>query len=372
MEVKNNYNECITNLACSVRKYFNLESKHNSLSYIDKILDEKKPRNVVVILFDGMGSNIIDRVLDKDDFFIKNRIKKITTVFPATTVAATTSITTGLNPVETGMLGWNTYCKDIDKVICTFLGFERDDETETVLDEAVLYKNKHMKTKTIVEEINEKNVDLAYSLMPLGDSPYNGIDDMFNKIKSICNEKTEKRKYIYAYDVDPDSLMHVLGSDSLEVSDAIKERNDKVEKLCEELDDTVVIVIADHGHINIENIYLEDYKDILECLSKKTSIESRAINFFIKEDKKEEFVKLFNKYFGYYYTLYTRDDVIKSKLFGTGEENEIFKDELGDYLAISYSNKNIVCPFDNVFLSHHAGYTDDEIFIPLIVIDKTK
>lgn len=88
MEVRNNYHECITNLACSIRRYFNLETKHNSLSYIDKLLDERKPRNVVLLLFDGMGSNIIDRVLDKNDFFIENRIKKITTVFPATTVAA--------------------------------------------------------------------------------------------------------------------------------------------------------------------------------------------------------------------------------------------------------------------------------------------
>ena len=371
MEVRNNYNECITNLACSIRRYFNLDTKHNSLSYIDKLFDEKKPKNVVMILFDAMGSNIIDKLLDKNDFFIKNKIKKITTVFPATTVAATTSITTGLNPAESGMLGWNTYYKDLDKVICTFFGYEKEDETETILEEAVAYKNKHMKTKTIVEDINEKNIDVAYSLMPFGDDPYNGIDDMFNKINDLCKKNVDKKQFIYAYDTEPDSMMHVLGFHSKEVKEAVKERNDKVEKLCKNLHDTVVIVVADHGHINVDNIFLEDYPDIMKCLSKKTSIESRAINFFVKEDKKEEFVKLFNKNFGEDYTLYTKDDVINSKLFGPGEENEIFKDELGDYLAISYSSKNIVSPGNHVFLSHHAGYTDDEIFIPLIVIDKT-
>ena len=77
MIVKNNYNECLTNLACSIRKYFKLDYKHNTLDYIDKILDEYKPKNVVTILCDGMGSNIIDRVLDKEDFLIKNRLKKL-------------------------------------------------------------------------------------------------------------------------------------------------------------------------------------------------------------------------------------------------------------------------------------------------------
>ena len=105
MVLKNDYNECITNLACSIRKYFDLEYKHNTLDYVDKILDKNKPKNVVVILFDGMGSRILDRTLDKNDFFIKNKYKEITSVFPATTTAATTSMMTGLNPVEHGYTG---------------------------------------------------------------------------------------------------------------------------------------------------------------------------------------------------------------------------------------------------------------------------
>ena len=42
MIVKNNYNECLTNLACSIRKYFELDYKHNTLDYIDKVLDEDR------------------------------------------------------------------------------------------------------------------------------------------------------------------------------------------------------------------------------------------------------------------------------------------------------------------------------------------
>ena len=40
MQIINNYNETLTNLACSIRKYFNLEYKHNTLDNIDKILEE--------------------------------------------------------------------------------------------------------------------------------------------------------------------------------------------------------------------------------------------------------------------------------------------------------------------------------------------
>jgi len=37
MLVKNNYNECLTNLACSIRKYFGLDYNHNTLNYIDEL-----------------------------------------------------------------------------------------------------------------------------------------------------------------------------------------------------------------------------------------------------------------------------------------------------------------------------------------------
>ena len=66
MIVKNNYNECLTNVACSIQKYFGLNPKHNSIEYIDNLLNEKQPKNVVVILMDGMGSRILDRTLDKN------------------------------------------------------------------------------------------------------------------------------------------------------------------------------------------------------------------------------------------------------------------------------------------------------------------
>lgn len=367
MIVKNNYNECLTNLACSIRKYYGLEYKHNTLNYIDKILEEKHPKNVVTILCDGMGSNIMDRTLPSDSFLIKNKLKSITTVFPATTVAATTSMMTGLNPVETGMLGWYMYYKDIDKVITTFLNFEKGDSEEKVLQEAIDFKNKHMITKSIETEINEQTKYKGYTLFPFGINPYKDLDDMFSIIEEKCNE--DGKKYIYAYDTEPDGTMHELGTDAKEVKDIVLDLNERIENLSKKIKDTIIFVVADHGHINLENINLEKYPDIIDCLQKDISLEPRATNFFIKNEKKEIFVNLFNKYFSNDFDLYVKEDVINSKLFGDGKENEIFKDSLGDYLAIAKTNKGFVYNETTLFKSHHAGYTDDEILVPLIVID---
>ena len=366
MLVKNNYNECLTNLACSIRKYFELDYKHNTLDYIDKILEEYQPKNVVMFLFDGMGSNIMDRLLSSDTFLLKHRIKAITTVFPATTVAATTAVTTGLNPCETNMLGWDMYYKDIDKTIVTFLNSVKGDPEHTELPEAIEYKKKHMITKLITEEINEVGKYKGYKIFPLGDDKYETRDEMFDLVYKAAQE--EGKKFIYAYDLNPDAKMHEIGSDKDEIRDIILDLNNRVEEISKKLKDTVIIVIADHGHINVENIRLDDYPDIMDCLVRPTSIEPRAVNFFVKEDKKEVFEELFNKYFGNDFDLYKMEEVIESHLFGIGEENPVFRDALGDYLAIGKTNKTLLGKESKAFKSQHAGYNDDEILVPLIVI----
>ena len=265
------------------------------------------------------------------------------------------------------MLGWDMYYKDIDKTITTFMNSEKGDEEYTPLQEAIEYKNKHMITKSIMEEINEKGKDSGYILFPFGKNPYVDIEDLYNKIETLCNE--EGKKYIYAYDTEPDHTMHELGTDAHEINEIVENINFKVEELSRKLKDTVIFVVADHGHKNIENIMLRDYPDIVDCLEKNTSIEPRAINFFIRENKKQKFEVLFNEYFSNDFDLYTKEDVINSNLFGKGKENEIFRDILGDYLAIAKTNKTLLYGGSEILKSQHAGYTDDEIYVPLIVIN---
>lgn len=369
MKVKNNYNECLTNLACSIRKYFGLNYEHNTLTYIDKILEKDKPNNVVLMLFDGMGSNILKRNLPEDTFFIKNDYKDITTVFPATTTAATTSIRTGLNPIEHGWLGWNMYIKPIDKTITLFMNSEKGKKEicKEFLD--VKYK---LVSKTIADEINECGKFSAMELFPFptGNAVvYKDLDDMLNIILTETEKK--KKKFIYAYDTEPDHTMHGFGPDSEESRHLILERNDKVETLCKKLKNTLVIIVADHGHMKVEHIFLEEYPEIINMLERTTSLEQRAVSFKVKKECLNEFPIKFNELFGKWFDLYDRQDIIDSKLFGDGKVNELFYDALGDFIAIANdSQKCIITEGDDVLHSQHAGYSDDEVYVPVILIRK--
>ena len=149
---KINYEECITNVACSILKYFNCNYYHNTLKTLDDILSQKNPENIILILFDGLGSRILDKILNKESILLKNRIKEITSVFPSTTASSTLSIQTGLNPSEHGWLGWFNYISPIDSIIQLFWDVEKGHSSRSPKNQEFLnIKEKYLSHKRLVD-----------------------------------------------------------------------------------------------------------------------------------------------------------------------------------------------------------------------------
>ncbi len=355
------YHNSLVNITNSILKYYDVKSFHNSLAELDEILNEKDYQNIVLMLYDGMGSNIMDKNLPLNSFFRSNKIKDINAVFPPTTTASTTSVLTGLYPNEHGWLGWDLYFKDIDKTVTMFKNTIKD--TNEVAASFSL-AHKYYPYNSIIELIASKVK--AVSLYPFGENGYSDLNNMFTRIEELC--KTNEKTFIYAYHDEPDYSMHEFGTKNIKIKELFKRIDSGTKKLCETLKNTLVIVIADHGHIDSEGITLSEYKDFIATLKRDISIEGRACNFFVKENQKEIFENLFQKYFGEYFKLYKKEEVINKKLFGIGVNHAKFSDALGDYLAVATKNKYFRFKENSInFKSMHAGITEDEVLVPLIV-----
>ena len=99
-----NYDKCIVNLANSILENFGIKPKGETLLLVDQFLD-KKYKNIVVLLLDGLGTSVLESNAKEDGFLRRHFISSINTVFPPTTVAATTSIISGMQPIEHAWLG---------------------------------------------------------------------------------------------------------------------------------------------------------------------------------------------------------------------------------------------------------------------------
>ena len=367
------YNNSIVNLSCSVLKYFNVPVKHSTLPEADRILEERNPNNVVILLFDGMGISIINRHLPEDSFTRQHIVKTISSTFPPTTVAATTAVNSGLTPLETGWLGWISYFKEIDDNIITFFNTLQTDDEKQAAPERLIYK--YAPYKTLSMQIREFNPDVrCMAVSPFKTNPNdetiisNSIRESMDSIISLTHESG--KHMIYGYWAEPDHTMHELGVDDPRITPILEDIDINLKNLNENInkDDTVVFVIADHSQINARWFCLCDYPDFQALLKHPHSIEGRCAGFMVKDGCKEEFRKLFRKHFGNHFLLMEHDEFLKSGLLGIGTPHPRTDGFVGDFIAISIDEYCIAETHEDAeMIGVHAGLTKEEMEVPLIV-----
>ena len=371
---KIDYNNCLTNVACSIQKYFEIPQRHKGLPEIDKLFAEKQPENVILILCDGLGSRVMDVALNKDDYMMKKRVKEIYATFPSTTASGLTSIKTGLNPAEHGWIGWFVYIKPIDKIIKIYKDKDKDAYIFSNSD-FIKIKEKYLTPKTIVEQINEAK---KYKAFETNCYPHNEESDLDIVFENILDKlKIEGKKYIFSYIGEPDHILHSKGTFHEKAKREIQNINKKVEEYSKkilEYKNTVMIIVADHGHIVAEEINIKS-KDYMKYVANEQSfIECRAPAYLVKKGEEENFKKAFLKDFGNDFYLLSKEEVLKYQLFGDyeeGNENPLFKDGLGDFMGVSKGNTNkaLLGKADWGKVGYHGGNSDEEVFVPLIIIN---
>lgn len=322
-------------------------------------LQNTHDKNRLVMVLDGMGVSVIKKLLDKDGFFYRNMTDVEHAIIPATTVAATTAYRTGKMPWETGFVGWAQYFSETDEVIEMFLN------TNLYTGE-VSKMPVHTNTlpcKTVVEEMNN-NGRCAFEVMPaFAPGGFDTFDTWLARIVELCNTETDA--YIYAYWTEPDTSLHGLGVQDPSVKTLLREIEQKIEIALQKIQNkTDVLITADHGHHDIDHLFIDDYPELLNCLSCPILLESRCVSMFVKPERVANFPELFNKYFGKYFKLVTKSEFETEYLHA--EKSVRF---IGDYVALAIDKYELKQRPDILLhKSHHAGITPDELEIPVITI----
>ena len=383
------YKNCLVNLSNSILKRFGAETAADTLPLADRFL-RGEHRNVVLLLLDALGVSILEKHLAPDGFFRSHLAGTLDSVFPPTTVAATTSVLSGLYPNEHGWLGWDMFYPQLGKNVTVFTNAEqlREKEgarpaaaypdgrarwTEDSLEQprpAAEYNAgfRYAPYRNILDKIRDAGGE-AYAAMPFLPPYPRSMEAILSRVEALC--AWPGKKFVYAYWNEPDLTMHRTGTMSEKTHAMVTELEKAVEKTVSGLSDTLFMVIADHGHMDSRNCCLLDYPDLLACLVRPPSIEPRALNFFVRDGRRAAFPELFARYFGDSFVLLTRDEVISGGLFGPGKDHRDLAGMIGDYVAVAVSDTSI-------FNTHieaqetpggHAGATGEEISVPLIVID---
>lgn len=360
------YDNSILNVTNSILKHYGVNVAYNTIPELDKELTNNY-KHIIYILLDGMGINIINKHLKKTDALRKFIKKEITSVFPPTTVAATDTVLSGLPPISSGYIGWTQYFKKENTDLIIF--FNSDYYTKKQFPE--LLREKYLSFKTIYEQVKEASPHVhTNQFFPA--FMENGSSSFKEEIeKVLITTHNTDHSFNYLYWTEPDLSEHLYGPYSTEVNQVLTNLNKDFEELIEEItDDTLVICIADHGLTEVKEIKLYDFPDVTDLLERQPSVEPRATSFFVRKENHETFKTNFNSHFNEKFILYTKQEILDSKLFGYGVAHPMINDFIGDFFSISVSEYMFIFSESKGYIGHHAGLSEEEMMVPLIIYSK--
>ncbi len=363
---KPDFHANILNITATLAEFLGCPNDKPTLPLLAAELN-KHYKNVVFLIFDGLGSHPIEVNLQEGDFLRRHIRQTLTSTFPSTTTNATTSLLTNKYPMEHGWFGWCLYFEELKSVVNLFPGTNADtgEPIEAGYVRKVLpYKPFYEEARTdyttsvVVPEYWDKDDKNRYV--------WHSHDELFAHIQTICGNAG--KQFIYAYCDEPDATMHRFGVHSAEAKALIGGLSAKTEAMFQNLSDTLLIVTADHGQVDVEG-YLELYKDeeLLSLLAAPPYMESRAAAFRVKQDCRQKFETLFRKNYGEDYELYESAALVEENYFGGDGKNAAL---LGDYIAVGKTNRILLLhERAHRHKGHHASLTA-EMFVPLIFIGK--
>lgn len=360
-------NRNLVSVANSLLRHYGLKTFHPGDPRIDSLFDSLVPKRkkICVILLDGYGT-AIQEIHRKDTPFLASLPSfSSTSVFPPTTTAATTSLLSGLYPAEHGWLAWTEQFERFSRPVTLFLNSFSDDGT--ACSPAV---SDFLKYTSIIDRINRETEYTAAKVEGFR-KEYKGNFRVFIKASEKC---VATHDFSYLYWPNPDSLMHEYGTKSRYVSRTLSNIDSKLKNFMEAHREVCFLVLADHGHIDHSYRSLDEHQEMKECLRlPQFGLEPRCPAFYLKEEKKEEFLSLSKKYYADDFDIYTKEEVLKNRIFGdVKEENEhpTFRYGIGGVLWIAKGPVSLYQP--NVFplKSAHAGGTKQEMDITVSVFNK--
>ncbi len=361
------YDRSIAGLACSLLRHFgvSLPQGEGALPLADTCLADEY-ESVAVLLLDGMGMCALNRNLAKGGFFRSHLVGEYSSVFPSSTVAATTSFLSGASPCRHGWLGWTGYFPEVDRNVVLFSNEDAMSGRTAAREPLAPHRFSY---RSILALISAQGVSTHMIAPFLPPNPKN-----FEELCSIMRDILSKngRKMIYAYWPEPDAAMHCNGVFSEEAESVMAALERETQALWESVPkNTLLLITADHGQIDAgKNYCICNFPAIADCLKRQPSCEPRALNLFVKEGKQEAFRSAFEEYFQDKFKLLSKEEFLRSGLLGRGAPHPALSDTLGDFFAVATGDAAIYNTKEEAerFKGVHAGLTEDELCIPLIVL----
>ncbi len=333
----------------------------------------------VLVLVDGLGVSLVQHL--SEDSFLRTHLRMtLQAVFPSTTVAALTSLATGLWPGTHGVPTWWAYLAG-PGVSATVLPFiERFSnrplskwgiQSSEVFTAPTLLPRFRRDPRSFVPNAITSSVYTSYASSGAEVTGYTTLSGAVDAVLARIAAATVPT-YSYLYYPQVDAFAHDRGPADEVVRAEVVNVDRELSRLADGFKGRArLMVTADHGLVAVSErarhaVRADD--DIDELLIVPPSGEPRVPLFHVKEGKAQEFERRFRDRFGEWFVLLTASEAERLELLGPGPFADVTRQRIGDYVALSLGEDVLAYePPEDWMAGFHAGLTPAEMLVPLIL-----
>jgi hypothetical protein len=340
-------------------------------------------RHILLLVLDGLGSRWLARH-GAGSALGGHRKAELTSVFPPTTASAITTFLTGDAPQQHGLTGWFTWFRELGSVLAVLPGQPRYGgvgykasgvDLQALLGHRSIFERMSTPATAVSPSyIARSDFNLAH-LGPARLEPHKNLKQMFRKAARAVH-RAKIPSFFDAYWPGLDGIGHDHGMESDEALHHFREIDGLFADFLHALagTDTVVLVTADHGHLDCRPGDLTDLSDhphLAECLQLPLCGEPRAAFCYLRPDRVEQFTAYCAEALADAFEVFRSRDLLDQGLFGTGTPHPRLHERIGDYTLIAKGRgvirERLLTEGEFRQIGVHGGLSADELYVPLCV-----
>ena len=324
----------------------------------------REAQTVVLLVLDGLGWELLQSHATELPELGALDGGPITTVAPSTTACALTSITTGLSPIQHGVLG---YRMRLDGSVLNVLRWTIDGGARPP-DAFDVQRHQPFLGRTVPVVTKSEFRTSGFSAAHLRDAPFFGWSTPTMLVERCRALARAGHPLIYAYYPGVDTVAHEYGLAPPYLAAELRFVDEMVGRLRDALPpEAALLVTADHGEMEIGDRWLE--LTAVQDLVKGCSGEGRFRWLNSVRGGANELADAARAAYGADAWVMTREEVVDGGWLGPGPVPVANLRRLGDVLLAARTSVGFIdpaLPRERQLVGAHGSLTAAEMFVPLV------
>lgn len=321
-------------------------------------------RRIVLLVLDGLGWNQLSERRHLAPVLAGLEGGPITTIAPSTTATALTSLTTGLSPADHGLVGYRFAMGDTVMNVLRW-GDESGDLSRTFVPEQVQSCPPFLGSSVPVSSRAELEGS-GFTRAHLAGVRHRGWRVASSIPVIVAEALGAGEEFVYAYYDGVDKIAHERGFGPYYDAELASVDSLVAEILGNLPPDTVMVVTADHGQVQVGDNSVSLATDVVECVARQSG-EGRFRWLHARRGRAGALRDACGIYEDIAWVV-TAEQVVDEGWFGPRMSDEVRR-RLGDVALVARAPVTFDDPAEGTGMNlvcRHGSVTADEMLIPLL------